>query len=914
MHRSTYWLFATALFASLSLPRLADASCIPGFDYAAFGKNKVEIGGNSTTDSYDSSVGSYAATVSATTGGAVGTNGNGCSVVDLGGSSTTIGGNIQYGPSGTVCSVSGSGSPTVYGTKTPLTSSISMPSVTIPSTIGVAQGNLTASGVTTLTATPNNTWGAVNVGNGETLNLTTGTYIFDHMDVKGAVTVTGPVTVYLKCSTSTTAMTMNNGLLNPGTPQKSTNLVFMLGPTCATADFAGGSNSAFAVYGPDTAIDVHGNSDMFGAVVGKSLTLSGGIDIHYDKALGGATNGGFSCAATEISRSSPVVATISNTSAVVQGSFEKPSGTQATITTVASVATFTFPYIKGHMRARTAASISTTGTGFSGGTILFDAGASGKIPAASYSGCTATNGTCRHVFTNTNSAATLGTSWHPTTSVLSDGTSSAIGALIAPASVVTGIAAAQWQTIVRTVLDAKLGGVDRSTVAVIEPSVYAGVLTRPTIAYFGATDGMLHAVCASTGGRTPTYPSSDICPSLGTEIWSFLPRVQLPLIRSNTARVDGSVRVADVFGNFASSTATGTKSWHTILTFQTGFAIGSSAAVYSFDITDPANPILLWEYTAPSTPGSTELGTGLVMAMASPIIAGELKNITVAETNNGGTGGSGVVAVALSQELGTPLWKFGYLYPVSPGPRGIAADLVGMPVSGIPGGAVSIDVAGVGYISDFVMGDLYGNLWRLNAVDGTSRNGTGTPLFSFSTNKHPFGAPPAIYHSGGALYAAVASGGYADPTAASWTTTTQYLIAAKLSSTAATVSETATACSTSCALGIKATLTGERSFSQALVVGTQLFLTTDSTDINLASYGTSASSTGHLTTFDVVGGASTTAVITAGGSSLANSGSNLYSSSSSTQEQLTATATTTGDKVDLESTRTTSRVLWLRTN
>ena len=56
---------------------------------------------------------------------------------------------------------------------------------------------------------------------------------------------------------------------------------------------------------------------------------------------------------------------------------------------------------------------------------------------------------------------------------------------------------------------------------------------------------------------------------------------------------------------------------------------------------------------------------------------------------------------------------------------------------------------------------------RLNAADGTSRNGTSTPLFRFSGNKHPIGAVPAIYSSNGRQYAAFASGGYADPTVSS---------------------------------------------------------------------------------------------------------------------------------------------------
>ena len=61
--------------------------------------------------------------------------------------------------------------------------------------------------------------------------------------------------------------------------------------------------------------------------------------------------------------------------------------------------------------------------------------------------------------------------------------------------------------------------------------------------------------------------------------------------------------------------------------------------------------------------------------------------------------------------------------------------------------------------------------------------------------------------------------------------------------------------------------------------GTQLFVTTDSADVNLASYGTGTTQTGHLTSVGVTGGTATVAVISSGASSLANSGSTLYSSS-----------------------------------
>jgi hypothetical protein len=880
-------LAALAALAALGAPRPAAASCVPGFDYGAFGKLSVDFGGNSSVDSYNSNAGTYAATHS-NSGGNLGTNGTSSGAITVHGTASSVYGDLYYGVGGSASSVTIHGDPTI-GTAAPLTSALTLPSVTVPSlgsNLGAQSGG---------TLFPGNTYTTVS-GN---VIVTAGTYVIGSLS--GSVTVaSGPVVIYI-----TTELTADVTNYIPFAPGKPGNLVFMLGPTASTSKLPGGS---YAIYAPDTELAIHGNVAIYGAIVGKSIQITGTPDLHYDRALASLTVGEFDCAPLEVSRASPVVAAINSQSAVVQGTFIPPSEVPATITSVASIAEFTYPSTKGHMRARLASSITTTGTKFSSGTILFDAASTGMIPGVNPGGCSSMTGTCRNVFTITSSPGTTGVQFHPTTVQLRDGNASAIGALIAPASAVSGIGATEWQAIVRTVLAGSLGGVDRSTVAVIPPSSFAGSASRPTMAYFGAADGMLHAVCVTSGGTTASTTS--ICPRAGTELWAFLPRVQLPLIRTNTARVDGSPRVVDVFGDFAGSPATGTRSWRTILTFHTGFAVGGTPAAYAIDITDPASPTVLWEYASPAAPSSLDFGTGLTIAAGPIMINGQLSNLAILETSNGGTGGAGVVATAVSQETGEKVWQFGYAYP-SP-PRGVAADTASLPTTGIVGGAVAVDLAGQGFMTDVVFGDLYGDLWRLNAADGASRNGIGTPLFAFSTNKHPIGAPPAIFSSGGQQYAAVASGGYADPTAMSWTTATQYLIAAKLSSTGATISEATTACS-GCALALNTTLTsGDKAFSQALIVGTQLFVTADSSDINSSAYG-SGSNTGRVMAVTLTGTpAVTTVQVSAGASALVNSATTLYNSSS-TQQQILATSasSTVGATVDSTSTPKLTRMLWL---
>ena len=52
--------------------------------------------------------------------------------------------------------------------------------------------------------------------------------------------------------------------------------------------------------------------------------------------------------------------------------------------------------------------------------------------------------------------------------------------------------------------------------------------------YFGATDGMIHAVCAND--TVMIAP----CTTAGQELWAFIPKGQLGKLWNNTTRIDGS--------------------------------------------------------------------------------------------------------------------------------------------------------------------------------------------------------------------------------------------------------------------------------------------------------------------------------------------------------------------------------------
>ena len=106
----------------------------------------------------------------------------------------------------------------------------------------------------------------------------------------------------------------------------------------------------------------------------------------------------------------------------------------------------------------------------------------------------------------------------------------------------------------------------------------ASTASRKAVLYAGANDGMLHAFDADTGN----------------ELWAFVPSFVMPELYKladvdyrdkHRYFVDGSPVVADIY--------TGS-TWKTILV---GGLNAGGKGYYALDITDPDNPVALWEFT-----------------------------------------------------------------------------------------------------------------------------------------------------------------------------------------------------------------------------------------------------------------------------------------------------------------------------
>jgi type IV pilus assembly protein PilY1 len=331
---------------------------------------------------------------------------------------------------------------------------------------------------------------------------------------------------------------------------------------------------------------------------------------------------------------------------------------------------------------------------------------------------------------------------------------------------------------------ATLGGLDHASPAVVGASEYIKG-PRPEVAYVGGLDGQLHAIYlrGTKTGFTPPKP--------GTELWSFIPKGQLPRLRTNNARVDLSPVVSDVYVDYEDRNGDGVLSpterdtgkyrWRTVLVSGAG-RLG--AELFALDVTDPTDPIVLWDLTSAQDKSDDSVadkntayvwtdagGTGspnyanLASALREgsgpynykdfgdalalnlvPVRCGNRPVFQVIVATNGATEVARRLQVfALDAGTGRKLWQWERPY-ASNAPNSV------------PGGTSTVDLDNDGSMDRVYVGDMEGKLWELNIHTGANinsfKNGTASPgsypLFStadsmgLENNPHPISTVPAI--------------------------------------------------------------------------------------------------------------------------------------------------------------------------
>ena len=214
--------------------------------------------------------------------------------------------------------------------------------------------------------------------------------------------------------------------------------------------------------------------------------------------------------------------------------------------------------------------------------------------------------------------------------------------------------------------------------------------SRRPVVFVSAQDGMLHAFNADTAAVTV----SGAAVQPGEEMWAYVPKQVMPVMKTladvnyiHRYFVDGPITVSDV--NFGVSS----NDWHTILVAGQGAGGNSYLAL---DVTDPLNPLYLWEFT------DSGLGNTISNSTITKLADGTWAVIFTSGYNN--ADGIGRV-YALNPKTG--LIKTGYPLSNGSGSGAFPSNLGKMAV-------VAIDPALNNTIKYVYAGDLNGDLWRFD--------------------------------------------------------------------------------------------------------------------------------------------------------------------------------------------------------
>jgi type IV pilus assembly protein PilY1 len=262
-----------------------------------------------------------------------------------------------------------------------------------------------------------------------------------------------------------------------------------------------------------------------------------------------------------------------------------------------------------------------------------------------------------------------------------------------------------------------------------EPSIFQYKYaddTSKTMVYFGANDGMLHAVLDVTesSGVPPTVTSH------GTEEWAFIPPDQLPRLKEmiegfgHQSYVDATPRIyfKDIDGDGVVDSGDGDK-----VILVCGARKGGTG-YFALNVTDPSTPQYLWRINQYND-------SALGWAVPTTVIA-ELGE-TWSEPQ------FGLVKITNGDTTGTPVFFVGggYSSNNSSGKAVIAVEVLtgavvkkfttGMNYS-FPSSVLVIDENDNGFVNKIYVGDLGGQMWRFASFVDSG----GNPLFFPNCNEN----------------------------------------------------------------------------------------------------------------------------------------------------------------------------------
>jgi hypothetical protein len=241
------------------------------FQFAMFGADSLKMINNTTTDSYNSDSGSYAATVS-NTDGDIGSNGP----IDLV-HSAVVGGDAATADTGgmTVCPMCSVVGDTATGIAPYTIDPIP------PEDFTDAHDNNTAPGGLSGSYTYDGVTHDLTLGTNDIVTFSEGVYFFNDINFGSnsqlQVVPGDEVIIY---TTGDMVLQSNTSLNLGGVPS---DLIIYSSGSFLTMGMSIDVTAAF--YGPDADITIGMNCDFYGAAIGKSVYVDNSATIHYDRAL-----------------------------------------------------------------------------------------------------------------------------------------------------------------------------------------------------------------------------------------------------------------------------------------------------------------------------------------------------------------------------------------------------------------------------------------------------------------------------------------------------------------------------------------------------------------------------------------------------------------------------------------------------
>lgn len=266
--------------------------------------------------------------------------------------------------------------------------------------------------------------------------------------------------------------------------------------------------------------------------------------------------------------------------------------------------------------------------------------------------------------------------------------------------------------------------------------------SRQAVVLAAANDGMLHALDRTTGN----------------ELWAFVPTAVMPNLYKladtsysnfHAYFVDGSPQIGDIYVDDGDGKGA---HWKTIVV---GGLNDGGRSYYALDLTDPANPKLLWQFT----------DTNLGLTYGNPVITKR-------------TDGTWVVVFGSGYNNVSPGDGNGRMYVVNANTGALVTQIqtytTGTTAAGsttTPSGLAHInpwiDSETVNTAKRFYAGDMLGNLWRFDLDNQVQPNGAALRLAQLTGptgTAQPITVKPALaevnYNGGKYPVAYVATGRY----------------------------------------------------------------------------------------------------------------------------------------------------------